>query len=378
MSQSWTLHCAAALIAASALASSAEASRVRFVSPEPGSVVFGRTEIGFAVEPGDPEIDGIDVYVEGRLIGSALPPRWRLDWDAPSGVSGADLVAVAFAAGSRVEHVRLTTYPVPFSDEISVAAVQLYPVVVDRRGRFARDLTKEQFTVLDQGHEVEVESFATEAAALNIAIMLDVSGSMADRLGLVQDASCGFVDSLSDEDRVAVYAFNRGVREVVALTDDKDLAKQGIRSLQAAGGTALYDAACRVFDELRSISGRRAVFLFSDGKDEHSVVTLQHTIAAARQSDSIIYTVGAGDDRESLAARKDLALLAEETGGDAHFISRLDDLPGVFARVLSHIRAQYVMSYTPPPGPPGLRSIEVLVSRPGYEVHCRKSYLHGA
>jgi len=358
------------------LTSNAEAGRVRFVSPEPGSVVVGRTEISFTVEPGEPAIDGIDVYVQGRLIGSATPPRWRLDWDAPSGVSGADLVAVAFAGSSRIENVRLATFPAPFRDAITVSAVQLYPVVFDREGRYARDLTKEQFTIRDQGHEVDIEDFATEAATLNIAIVIDVSASMLDRLGLVQDASCAFVDSLRDGDLVAVYAFNRGVREVVGFTDDRERARHGIRSLQAAGGTALFDALCHVFRELDSVPGRQAIVLFSDGQDQHSTSTLPRTIAAARQAESIVYAVGAGDDRESLEARADLALLAEESGGDAHFITRLGDLPGVFDHVLSDLRAQYVLSYTPPPGPPGVRSIDLQVSLRGYEVRCRKSYLY--
>jgi Ca-activated chloride channel family protein len=359
------------------LAAEAEASRIHFVSPDPNSVVIGVTEISFVVEPGKPEIDRIDVYVQGRLIGSAMPPGWRFDWDAPSGASGVDLVAVAFAAGTRVENVRLPTFAVPFGDKITVSVVQLYPVVVDRRGRYARDLTKDEFTVVDQGQKVEIESFATEALTLSVAIMLDVSASMFDRLGIVQEASCGFVNSLREGDRVAVYAFNREVREVVALTDDRVRAMKGIRSLKAGGGTALYDAACHVFREVRSVSGRRAVFLFSDGQDEHSIATLQQTIVAARQAESIVYAVGAGDDEASVEARVDLTQLSGETGGDAHFITRLKDLPEVFSRVLSHLRAQYVLSYTAPTGPPGVRSVEVQVSRPGYEVHCRKSYRHG-
>jgi VWFA-related protein len=353
-----------------------ESPAIRFSAPDEGSYVVGETEIRFEIMETETEIDRIDLYVAGRLVGTALPPNWSLVWDAPSGVSGEDLVAVAFAGDRLVAKARRATYEAAYGDEIQVSVVQLYPVVVDRRGRYVRNLRKGDFTILDQGSPVEIESFATEALALSIAVVLDVSESMFDRLGLVQDASCGFVDELGDGDRVAVYEFNHGVREVVAFTGERDAVKEGIRSLRAVGGTALYDAVCSVLNEIRTVPGRKAVFLFSDGRDERSVTTLQHAIRAARQAEAIIYTVGTGDDLESLKARDDLRQLAEETGGEAHFIDRLKDLPEVFDDVLSHLRAQYVLSYPPPPGPPGVRSLEVRVSNKKYSVQCRKSYEH--
>ncbi len=75
-------------------------------------------------------------------------------------------------------------------------------------------------------------------------------------------------------------------------------------------------------------------------------------INAARDHEAIIYTVGTGQDERTARARLDLRLLAEETGGEVHFIERFEELPTVFDAILTHLRSQYVLSYKPVTGPP--------------------------
>ncbi len=367
--------CSAVLIAGTANPVRSD-DRIRFVEPAANGLLIGQTSFRFEVGPGDADVERIDVYVDGVLVGSAVEPEWSFVWDAPSGASGTPVVAVAFAAGQLVARARLQTAAVGFGSEIDVSVVQLYPAVVDRRGRFVRDLEKRDFVIHDQGKPVAIEEFATEATTLSIAVVLDVSASMFDRLGLVQNAACGFVDELRADDEVSVYAFNQSLRQVVKPTRNHDNIKNGIRSLIADGGTALFDALMRVLYDLEEIPGRRAVFLFSDGLDERSVATLARVVEAARSAEAIVYAVGAGDDDRALEARDDLLLLAEETGGDAHFIRKLKELPAVFDAVLSHLRAQYVLSYPPPSGEPGIRQIEVGVTNKKYTVHCRSSYAY--
>jgi VWFA-related protein len=350
--------------------------RVRFLAPEQGAVLIGSTEVRFEVSDGEPDVDRIDLYIRGKLVGSAFEPEWALTWEAPPEATGSELVAVAFAGTRLVEKSRLPTFEAAFGGEINVSVVQLFPVVLNRKGRYVRDLVKEDFTVMDEGRPVQIESFATEALTLSVAVVLDTSSSMFNRLGLVQDASVGFVDSLGRKDQVSVYDFNHAVREIVPPTLDHDRAKEGIRSLRAEGGTALYDAVCNVLSEVKKVPGRKAVFVFSDGLDERSIATLPVTIRAAREAEAIIYAVGAVSGKGMAAARDDLRQLAEETGGEAHFITRLKDLPSVFDNVLSHLRAQYVLSYPAPTGPSGVRSLDVRVSNDSYTVRCRKSYRH--
>jgi VWFA-related protein len=350
--------------------------RVRFTSPEDGALLMGPTRFCFEVSAGAETVERIDVYLGGRLVGSAAEPEFCVDWDAPPGSSGPDAVGVAFAGDEVVDRCRLTTLEAPFGHEVRVSAVQLYPVVLDGRGRYVQGLQKGDFEVLDQGKAIDIEVFAPEPASLSVAVLLDTSSSMFDRLGLVQEAACRFVDRLEDGDRISVSAFHHAIRHMVPLTDDRARAKEGIRALRPRGGTAIYDAVIQAFDLLEGVSGRRALILFSDGKDERSLASLRDAVRTAHQVGAIVYTVGTGDDYASLQARDQLRTLSAETGGEAYFVDRLDDLSRVFDAVIDHLRAQYMLSYTPPDGPTGLRPVKVRVHRAGLEVRCRQSYYH--
>jgi VWFA-related protein len=349
---------------------------VSFRSPGEDALLIDETEICLAVDESSTAVDRIDVFLEGRLLGSVSAPSWCMTWMAPKGASGGTLAAVAYEGDVVVGTTSRATRDVQFGREIHVAAVQLYPVVVDGHGAYVRGMTRDEFDVYDNGSETELETFADEPTSLNISILLDTSDSMYDRIGLVRDAALGFVDSLEGTDRVSVTAFNHAVRHVEPLSSDREVIKDGIRSLQVGGGTALYDALIRTLKDMDPIFGRKAVFLFSDGIDEMSMSSFDDAIRAANASEVIIYAVGAGETARSLASRADLKELASATGGDAHFISSLSDLPEVFAAVVDHLRSQYLISFTPSPGPEELRSVEVRTSRAGVTVRCRSSYLH--
>jgi len=327
------------------------------------------------VAAAEPALERIDVYVGGKLVGSALAPDWQFLWDAPPEALGAPVVAVGYAEGAVVEKTKLETQRVSFGDAIGVAVVQLFPVVTDARGGYVGSLTREDFEVLDQGTPVPIETFANEASVLSLAIVLDTSGSMADKLDLVQQASIAFVGMLDPGDEVSLYSFNFALQRVVPLTSDHSRIVNGVKTLRAFGTTALNDSIIRVLEEIGRVSGRRAVFVFSDGLDQRSIASLEQVVDAARRSETIVYAVGADDNEHSLA-RADLQMLADTTGGKAFFITRVHHLPAVFEAVLQDLRAQYAISYTAPPGPMGLRQVQVRVKDDSLRVRCRTTYVH--
>lgn len=370
-----TIFCAV-LIAAGLVTAAGAGNLVQFISPQPGDLVAGLTRIQLSVVNNTRHIERVDLYVKGRLIGTAFPPEWSLTWDAPTDIAADGIDAVVYEDGAMVGRVRLNTREFYFGESINVSAVQLYPVVTDRRGRYIKDLSAEDFRIYDQGRPVEIEHFATEATSLSIAVVLDKSNSMSKKIGEVQRASCRFVDKLDEADEVSVYAFNQQLERIIAPTRLRGPVKRGIRTLEAGGGTALYDALVRVLADMEQVSGRKAIFLFSDGLDELSLASLEMVIDAARDHEAIIYTVGAGRDERTARARSDLRMLAEETGGEVHFIEGFEELPAVFDAILDHLRSQYVLSYRPSPGPPGLRALDIRCDKRKYRVRCRKSYFH--
>lgn len=356
----------------------AGASDVAFVSPRDGELVAGDLQFKLRVRDGA-DIARVDVYVAGTLAGSAVAPDWSFAWSAPALV-GAPIVAIAFDASGRPgERVRIKTAAHVITEWVDVNAVQLYPVVTDRGGRYVRGLERKSFTVLDQGKPVPIDYFSEDVERLSLAIVLDTSRSMTGKLSFVTEAAWGLIQQLESDDAVSMYAFNHGlvVGPRAAAAETATL-EPFVRGLAPSGGTALYDALSEVLRDLAPGKGRKAIILFSDGQDEQSLLTLAQVVNSARQSEAILYTVGAGTSERDIEARADLEQLARETGGQALFFDNYRKLDSVFESVLLDLRSQYSLSYTPPGGESGVRAIEVKVEGSAYRVRCRPSYVYKA
>ncbi len=143
---------------------------------------------------------------------------------------------------------------------------------------------------------------------------------MTGKLSFVTEAAWSLLQRLEGGDSVAVYAFNHGLMVGPhGAAGDLGRVEPFIRELAPAGGTALYDALSEVLRDLPPGRGRKAIIVFSDGQDEQSLLTLQQVVSNARQSEAIVYTVGAGSSERDVEAREDLETLARETGGQALF-----------------------------------------------------------
>jgi VWFA-related protein len=358
------------------LASAAGAGDVAFMSPRDGELVAGDVQFKLHVRDGA-DVSRIDVYVAGTLAGTAEPPTWSFAWSAPALV-GASIVAIAFdGTGRPGERVRIKSSEHVVTEWVDVNAVQLYPVVTDRGGRYVHGLRRDAFTVLDQGKPVTIDFFSEDLEHLSLAIVLDTSRSMTGKLSFVAEAAWGLIQRLAKDDVVSLYAFNHGlIAGPRAAAAETATLEPFIRSLQPAGGTALYDALSEVLRDLVRGKGRKAIILFSDGQDEQSLLTLAQVVNGARQSESILYTVGAGSSERDIEARDDLEQLARETGGQALFFDSYRKLDEVFESVLLDLRSQYALSFTPADGESGVRAIDVKVAGPGYRVRCRPSYTY--
>ena len=369
-----------ALLATPLTAQSSEQSSpaFSFVSPQDGELMIGPTVFRFEVVA---PLDRIDVFVAGKLVGSAKAPEWTLSWEAPSGLSPTEIRALAYRDGKMVERWSIRTADVSFTETVDVTAVQLYPVVTDRRGRYIDTLRLEDFELLENGQKIPIESFAAERAPLHLAVLIDTSLSMRDNLSVVQDAAAQFLDHTEAGDQISVYGFNHGLLTKLQRGASREVAKPKIKDLQADGGTALYDAVIRVLTDMAPKKGasgqlgRQAILVFSDGIDERSLAPLSRAVEKARQSDVVLYAIAAGGQAKDLLARDDLKQLATETGGELYVAEKLKELPGIFARVAKDLASQYRLSFTPPLGAKGPRRVEVRTRSDDYRVRCRQSYV---
>ena len=173
------------------------------------------------------------------------------------------------------------------------ALVTVPVTVLDRNGRYVPQLRREQFRISENGVEQKIAYFATTDSPFTVILLIDTSGSTQWRLDDIQDAAMNFVSKLKTNDSVMVMSFDDRIEVECKPTTDRNEIDKAIRRTRTGGGTRLYDAVEDILKKhLKTISGRKAVVLFTDGVDTTSRRgTYDSTIRLAEESDAPIYSV---------------------------------------------------------------------------------------
>lgn len=240
---------------------------------------------------------------------------------------------------------------------LEVNRVDMLFTVTDKKGRFITDLGKDDFAVYENKRPQSIQEFTSESdLPLRIAILIDTSNSIRDRFRFEQQAAVDFINSVirPKQDKAMLVSFDSSAELVVDLMDDPEKLAEGIRSLRPGGGTALYDAlyyACR--DKLQldkpRYRFRRAVIIVSDGEDNQSRVSRDQALEMAQKADAVIYCISTNITRIESDGDKILKYFAQETGGQAFFPFKAEDLAQSFENIANELRHQYTIFYRPDP-----------------------------
>jgi len=290
-------------------------------------------------------------------------------------------VLLLAALGSTASSQQPTPTPKPFTFSVEVEVVSLTAVVHDKAGHFIAGLKPADVEVLEDGvrqeliYLVEAKGGA-EKIPLSVVLVLDASGSMKRNLGFLQSAASHFVDKLEDVDQALVVQFNETVKGSVEFTDDPDRLVSFIDSLQAWGGTSLYDAVHYALGRVKDQPGRKAIVVFSDGDDTTSSIKEQEVVDYARAVEATVYCIGIQGMGPGGMPRGFLKKIAAESGGEAFFPDKVGELVKVFAAISEELHTHYVLAYTPKRDPDNrFRTLSLKVtSRPDAEVRMRKGY----
>lgn len=254
---------------------------------------------------------------------------------------------------------------------------------VRRKNDYITDLTKEDFTVSEDGVPQEITYFSLEtdenAQPLNIVLLVDTSGSVKDKLFFEQQAAAIFLEETlrKDKDLAAVVQFDSEINLAQDFTYDIDLLENSIESIRAGGATKLYDAIFVSVDELlKHEVGRRVLVILSDGDDTQSIVTDDEAIKVSQDNDVMIFGIGVQGGRSRANFGK-LKQFSRETGG-LFFNSkaRLENLREAFSKINQAIKNQYAIGYisTNQERDGSFREIKIEVNKRGMEVAHRKGY----
>jgi len=237
---------------------------------------------------------------------------------------------------------------------VRVELVNVLFSVTDRKNRLVLNLSKDDLRVLEDNKPQSIRFFSRESdLPLRIAILIDTSNSIRERLRFEQEAAIDFLTTTlrSHKDQAFVVAFDVEPQLLQDYTDDMEKLSKAIRGLQAGGGTGLFDAMYFAAKEKMLFFPppepylRRVMIVVSDGQDNFSVRTRDEALGMAQRGEVTIFSISTNRSGIQEKGDKVLKYLAEETGGRAFFPFSAGDLAANFQEIARELRSQYSLAY---------------------------------
>jgi VWFA-related protein len=264
--------------------------------------------------------------------------------------------------------------------------VSFHVTVLDRKGNFIKDLGPDDFDLLEEGKQQTIKFFARGDAdnlpELHLGLLFDTSGSMGEDLKTSRSAAIKFLNTLPRAEDMTLVDFDTEVR--VARYGQADFPRmvERIRTREAEGWTALYDALGVYLDGAGFQDGEKVLVLYTDGGDTRSALQFHDLMELLRASDVTIYSVGFLEHQLSstkMDQRMKLQQIAEVTGGLAVFPYALKELDSVYEKISAEIAARYALGYTPsePRTDGAWRDVDVRLKRADLKdakIRTRKGY----
>lgn len=271
---------------------------------------------------------------------------------------------------------------------VGIDIVSLNVTVTGAGGRYVTDLSQDDFQVYEDGIQQTVSFFSHSQLPIALALLLDTSASMEEKLGTAQAAASGFAHRLRPDDVAEVIDFDSRVEILQPFTNDVKALEDAIHKTTAGGSTSLYNALYISLKELRKVQARapdeirrQAVVVLSDGEDTSSLIGYDEVLDLAKRSETGIYAIGLRSPRQEQGegfheAEFVLRQLAQETGGRAFFPETVAELPAIYDQISEELASQYALGYTSSnPRRDGLwRRVVVKVSRAGVQARTKQGY----
>ena len=241
--------------------------------------------------------------------------------------------------------------------------------VTDRYGRAIGGMSESDFTVWENGVERRVTSVAPANEPFNLVLLLDVSGSVQERMDFIRKAARDFLRTASPQDRISIISFRDDIQVISDFSTDRQMLSRKLNEIDAGGGTALYDALGYVLSEpLRRVREERtAIVVMSDGDDNKSFLPFPAILQALSESGALVYPlyVPSGLVPEASVPKPEVTIdplrtryltlttraeeegrkLAAASGGIYYPIRRIEDLQKAYDDVVAQLRSAYTITY---------------------------------
>lgn len=319
------------------------------------------------------------------------------------------IIAVLLLPGFSQEQIPKGDQPI----RVRVDMVSLPVVVTDKVGRRIMDLTQNDFQVFENGVRQEIAGFAATDEPINVALLLDTSGSTELKLAKIQNAAISFVNQLHPDDEVAVLSFADDVKLQQNFTINRDKNEYGIKKTRTGECTVMYEAVWLALEEvLKPVQERKALVIFSDGNDTCSrTANMGETLDLAKETGATIFCVYFNTDQDQYkrssksvlggslppivmnpyppviggtgtgspsygysGGKSYLESLAENSGG--LLFDGMNDLESAFSEVARELASQYSIGYysSDERRDGKFRKVQVKLTKPGLTARTKKGY----
>ncbi len=266
---------------------------------------------------------------------------------------------------------KASRYPVIRTD---VHQVFIPTTVIDSTGRAIEGLQKQDFRLLEDGVEQPLANFFVEDGPISTGIILDISGSVKNKVAEARQAIKEFLGLSSPQDEFFLITFKDEPKLVRPFTTHIDDIESDLQAVEPGGWTALYDAMVMGIHNMKRANwNRRVMLVLSDGGDNNSRYTEAEVRNLVREANVRIFSISVQNHTPALDK------LAAESGGHGYRIAKLDELPEAIVTLSAEAHAEYVLGYTPPDRPQDGKYHVVKVEVPQRlgELRVHVSWRHG-
>lgn len=287
--------------------------------------------------------------------------------------------------------------------------------VVDSKGQPVRGLQINDFRLVEAGQPQQISEIGSpDEVPLEIALLIDVSGSTNERFSFEKEAAANFLkEVMKPADRTTVYLVDR--TPVLKLTStNRDGVANGLLSINPAadkGPTAFFDSvleAAHYLTEKTPAQHRRVILVISDGVDNYSErikksmgttsaeqaavgeparqrindLAVAAVLRDVQRADAVFYSINPAGTTMHLniltrRGQNGMLQLAEATGGNAFVPERAEDLEAVFKQIAAELRGQYLLQYYSNSQLPDRQFRTIAVSAPAHQevrIRARQGY----
>lgn len=321
----------------------------------------------------------VALFLDDRLVVEWTSPPYRTKVPAAEIAKATLMRASAWdAEGKEYSDFKMLKGDDRLIAKVEVNLVELNVSVLDEAGRFAKGLAREDFTVLEDGVPQTLSAFEfAESLPMALGLVVDGSGSMDKSMSVVKQAATEFVTSvLGEKDKGFVVEFRERPTLLAPMTSRRSDLIRAIGETRAGGATAFHDSVVLGLYQFRSLAGKKALVVLTDGKDNHSSTDWPTLKRYARTAGVPIYVIGLELSIFDMGLKGRLKELAEDTGGEAFFIGGAKELAEIYRKIESEVRSQYFLSYLTesPKKEDEFRTVEVRLGKPGLRARTIRGY----